>query len=118
MTTGKSNAGRWFGASDANTRLHFLGFRLEGNTTLQQEVWPSVRDRVLELSRATVDGWPVVQLHFLREDERVCVVAFRFTSDRAHQQHCLSLFEAGAGSLARGAWEPFHDEWTFREWVA
>jgi hypothetical protein len=58
----------------------------------------------------------VVELLYI-DDESLnhFVVAYRFTSDHAFNEHHSELLQAGGSSLGRGTWNPWHDKYQYWE---
>ena len=79
------------------------------------EAWDAFRKLVETLQAMELEGRGV-QMAALVEHEAKALVAFRFTSDAAHDELSKELFAVG-GSFGRGKWQPFEDKWQFDNWL-
>lgn len=99
---------KWHGHTDANTSAKMFWYDRDGaSPDIHIPQFNAVWDRLHTLALVRdANNYPVVQLIFTRRQHSSPVIAYRFTSDWAHDQYNAGLCALGL-SLGRGVWDPF-----------
>lgn len=101
------SAPRHYGNTDTKTSPHTYFFGVENAVAEHREQFAAVWRRLNQLVETKDgNGYKIVDLLFSRLDDKVAVVAYRFTSDWAYDRYYGEVQQLGR-SLGRGGFEPF-----------
>lgn len=105
--TPKDGSIRWWGNTDAETSNRTFFYEKYNASDFHVKSWAKVMARLLQLvDTKDGNGDNVVQFVCTRNDAKIAMVAFRFTSDWAYRKYSGELTKLGS-SLGRGTFEPF-----------
>jgi hypothetical protein len=108
LASGKKH---WYGAFEYRTNAVSFWYEKRSETDTHKQQMKAVIDRLLDLTTSVRDGnnQLVADLIYSRSDDKIVIVAFRFTSDWAWKRYHDETI--GLGSLlGHGAFRPFVDD--------
>jgi hypothetical protein len=107
---------KWYGNTDARTAPRCFFHEARSNSSRNAAAIEEVQAKVEELEKHLPPSAEMICV--ITHDDGSKLVAFRYTSDRAHDQYDFDILRGGALGLGRGVFEPFRGghEHFYKEW--